>query len=133
MSDHDRILQLLESALDSGGAPEEGCAEYPELLPKVRERWENCRRIDAVIDALLPPSRSGSRHDDSISAVEPADLPTIPGYELLEILGRGGMGIVYRARHLRLNRTIALKMLLTGPYASRVERERFLREARAVA
>src|SRR5262245_4839040 len=43
------------------------------------------------------------------------------------------MGIVYKARHLRLNRTVALKMLLAGAYAGPAERERFLREAEAIA
>ena len=49
------------------------------------------------------------------------------------MLGRGGMGVVYRARHLRLNRLVALKMLLAGAYAGPAERERFQREAEAVA
>ena len=60
-------------------------------------------------------------------------MPRIPGYEVEAVLGRGGMGIVYKARHLRLNRLVALKMLLAGAYAGPEELERFLREAEAVA
>ena len=62
-----------------------------------------------------------------------AELPQIPGYEVQAVLGRGGMGVVYRAWHLRLNRPVALKMLLAGPYARPEELERFQREAEAVA
>jgi serine/threonine-protein kinase len=60
-------------------------------------------------------------------------LPRIPGYEVEAVLGRGGMGVVFRARHLRLNRPVALKMLLAGAYAGPHERERFQREAEAEA
>src|SRR5262249_50390935 len=64
---------------------------------------------------------------------EDTALPRIPGYEVEAVLGRGGVGVVYRARHLRLNRPVALKMLLAGPHAGPEELERFLREAEAVA
>jgi serine/threonine protein kinase len=60
-------------------------------------------------------------------------LPGVPGYRLIAVEGRGGIGIVYRPRHLGRNRTVALKMLLSRAFAGRVERGRFLREARAVA
>src|SRR5206468_11892288 len=57
----------------------------------------------------------------------------VPGYEVEAVLGRGGMGVVYRARHLRLNRVVALKMALAGVYAGPDDRARFQREAEAVA
>jgi len=63
----------------------------------------------------------------------PLPLPSVPGYELLGELGRGGMGVVYRARHLRLQRIVALKMIRDASLASPRERERFQTEAEAVA
>ena len=60
-------------------------------------------------------------------------LPSIPGYEILGELGRGGMGIVYRARQTRLNRACALKMILAGEYASAEAGVRFLAEAETIA
>jgi predicted Zn-dependent protease len=57
----------------------------------------------------------------------------VPGHELLGELGRGGMGVVYRARQVRLNRLVALKMILAGGHAGEQERARFQIEAEAVA
>jgi hypothetical protein len=57
----------------------------------------------------------------------------IPGYEILDELGRGGMGIVYKARHLKLKRLVALKMIRAGAEAGPEELARFKTEAEAVA
>jgi len=57
----------------------------------------------------------------------------IPGYEVLGELGRGGMGVVFRARNVRLNREVALKLMLAGGSTDRRELTRFLAEAEAVA
>jgi serine/threonine protein kinase len=60
-------------------------------------------------------------------------LPEPPGYEILEELGRGGMGVVYRARQLKANRLVALKMIRTIEHTTPQERLRFQIEAEAVA
>ena len=133
MSDESRIQQLLEETLDSDRPPEEVCAEFPELLWQVRERLRRCQTVEAQINALFPPSNqaASARRRQLISGGEP--LPRIPGYQVEAVLGRGGVGVVYKARHLKLNRHVALKMLLSGVYADPHELARFTREAEAVA
>jgi serine/threonine-protein kinase len=133
MFDEARIQQLLEEILESGRAPEEVCADFPELLPRVTRGLRECRAVEAQIDAMFPRSSEGmaARRRRLISADE--SLPQIPGYRVEAVLGRGGVGVVYRAKHLKLNRYVALKMLLSGAYADPKELARFTREAEAVA
>ena len=116
-----------------GRTPEEVCGACPELLPEVRHRWRQMCAVEAELDALFPDAgtRPGRRYRRSLAAG--GELPQIPGYDVEAMLGRGGMGVVYKARHSRLNRLVALKMLLAGAYAGPHERARFQREAEAVA
>jgi serine/threonine-protein kinase len=128
MIDEPRIQQLLDQLLDGQATPEAVCASCPELLPVVRERWRLMGRLRDGLDALFPaPTAPFSPRPEG-----PA-LPQIPGYEVEAVLGRGGMGVVFKARHLKLKRLVALKMLLTDIYASPEELARFRREAEAVA
>src|SRR5262245_916299 len=65
--------------------------------------------------------------------VAAAELPVVPGYEVLSELGRGAMGVVYRARQAASGRTVALKMIRDSALAGPQERGRFRIEAEAAA
>jgi serine/threonine-protein kinase len=132
MADESRVEQLIEALFDTDQTPESVCSDCPELLPEVRQRWQQMRRVEAELEAMFPALRPGP--DDTGARLQQGDeFPQIPGYEVEAVLGRGGMGVVFRVRHLRLNRLVALKIALAGEYAGPQERERFQREVEAVA
>src|SRR3954470_16482346 len=127
------VDQLLEEISVFGRTPEEVCSDHPELLTEVRRRWRRMCAIEGELDALFPVAVPGRGADSSASRHVGADLPWIPGYDVEALLGRGGMGVVYKARHRRLNRPVALKMLIGGGRAGPRGQARFQREAEAVA
>jgi tetratricopeptide (TPR) repeat protein/tRNA A-37 threonylcarbamoyl transferase component Bud32 len=128
-----QVQQLLDEISDSGRTPEDVCRACPELLPEVRRRWEQMCAVEAQLDELFPTPGPDASATPPWHAGAESHLPRIPGYEVEALLGRGGMGVVYKARQLRLNRFVALKMLIAGAYAGPKERARFQREAEAVA
>jgi WD40 repeat protein/serine/threonine protein kinase len=132
MNDEMRVRDLVDRILESECAPEEACADCPELLPRILLRLEQMRRVERQLVDLFPSSAAGG--SGSHPSSQGADtLPLIDGYEMEGIIGRGGMGIVYKARQVKLNRLVALKMLLSGEYASPQEVARFVRESQAIA
>lgn len=127
MSADDLVERLLEQLLESDKSVDEVCEAHPELIDQVRDRWRRLRTLQAGLDELFPKVGTGP------AAAPTTGLPQVPGYTLEAELGRGGMGVVYRAIHDRLQRTVALKMMLAGPFARTRELARFQREAELVA
>jgi serine/threonine-protein kinase len=105
--------------------PEELCPDDPQLREALRLRIRKRQRIEAILQS---PTRA-----DTTEADGPPPVPSIEGYEVLNLLGRGGMGVVYKARQAGLNRLVALKMIVSGAGAGPRELGRFRSEAEAVA
>jgi tetratricopeptide (TPR) repeat protein/predicted Ser/Thr protein kinase len=143
----EQLERLLAEQL--GAAEDAAVAAHVEECAACQRRLECLLAPDAGAEAPTPPpavpvpdpgetllGELARRGPCSVrpSAGSPGPgLREVPGYEVLEEVGRGGMGVIYRARHRGLGRTVALKMILAGADAAPDERARFRTEAEAVA
>ncbi len=119
-----------------------GCKEWREGDEDSERFCERCRvPANRTSPFVAGPGETtdslphGGRGQDALTAPGADVLPgvTVPGYEILAELGKGGMGIVWRARHVALKRLVALKMILAGNQAKPEQLARFQTEAEAVA
>src|SRR6516165_10253855 len=121
---------LIREELGDRPDPGDYARAFPEFADRLRMQMEVHEALTAdelgdTLGAHWPPGGGVS--------VEGGAAPVVPGYELLDEIGRGGMGIVYRARQLKPNRLVALKMILEGRFATTHDVLRFENEAEAVA
>src|SRR5262249_51396489 len=83
--------------------------------------------------ALPPPGGPASSAADAPVAPQQADLPSLPGYEILEVLGQGGQGVVIRARQINADRIVAIKMISPRAPVTQQDLTRFFKEIRGLA
>src|SRR5262245_10314524 len=127
----DQLNNLLARYLDlrSRGesvAIEELCRDAPELVADLR-------REIASVDASGPPKEHLQDPESTVTPGKQSSGPVVGGYQLLREIGRGGMGAVFRARQVSLNRLVALKLVPASAFPSPEGRARFQAEAVAVA
>jgi serine/threonine-protein kinase len=145
----DLINIELDKRLERGERPEPRLyyLRFPELPAVINSAFESrltllaLRRNEARDDQAGRVTEFGPGAREPETKVLPSDRftlgvsqgPEVPGYQILRELGRGGMGVVYQARQIALDRDVALKMIKSGSFASPSELARFQNEAEAVA
>jgi serine/threonine-protein kinase len=134
-----RLLTEFSEQMRQGRPPdlEQAARDHPELADELRELWA---AVQIAEEFARPQSLSQNPTIDRPTApaaaapAAPSGLPRSFGdFELLEELGRGGMGVVYKAWQKSLGRTVALKMILRGELASPADLARFRGEAESAA
>jgi WD40 repeat protein/tRNA A-37 threonylcarbamoyl transferase component Bud32 len=131
----DAVIADYLQQVEVGAVPDRAAllARHPDLADRLRAFFTDFDRVDRQAGEL----RLSHDPDRTLDGAEQAGaLPRVRyfgDYELLEEIARGGMGVVFKARQVSLNRVVALKMILKGELAAPAEVRRFLQEAEAAA
>ena len=125
--------QVAQPSCSAIGRPEFNETIDQRFPPRTSETPVVANGTDADPDETLQPDGAENVASHSESRGTKTDHPTIPGYEITQCLGEGGMGVVYEARHLGLKRRVAVKMIRGGAFRRRDHLARLRIEAEVVA
>jgi serine/threonine protein kinase/tetratricopeptide (TPR) repeat protein len=128
----DKALHEFVDARLRGEQPdmEEFVKQYPRLEHQIREKIRSLRRINALFDSLIQADESDFGETASSRSLVGQKVGS---FEIVEMIGRGGMGVVYLARDTRLGRLVAIKSMPAELQSNSTARARFTREAELLA
>ena len=141
----DEILTGYIKAVETGRSPDrqEWLARHPDLAAELQAFFRDQDQLDRFAGPLRPAGRAarmtvgpGSLDDTVAQDFGPGsgiDARSFGEYELLQMIAEGGMGVVYKARHRKLQHLVALKVLLAGRFARPSDLQRFRNEAETIA
>jgi len=131
-NDFEEALRQFVDAGMRGEKPDidEFVDSYPEFENQIRQKVQSFKRIDALFDSIMQSDESEfgdtATGDDLVGQ-------KVGSFEIVEIIGRGGMGVVYLARDTKLDRSVAVKSIPAELQASSTAQARFQREAKLLA